>query len=125
MRITQSCPSLLKAILQGRSGCQINVKSMLGGEKQSDRRKAKTLELNGAARSAPAESQRLNRALIVQGRHHRDLPHSHLIHRPSFVQSYEEHILLLLNPEMRKKKTPLEIQWKQHLSLVLKQNALL
>lgn len=40
---------LLKAILRGRSGCQKNLKSMLGGEKLSDRRKAKTLELNRAA----------------------------------------------------------------------------
>lgn len=44
-----SLHSLLKAILLGRSGCQKNEESMLGGEKLSDRRKAKTLELSRAA----------------------------------------------------------------------------
>lgn len=53
--------------------CQINARSLLGGEKQSDRRKAKTQELNRAARSAPTESRRPNRALIVWGRHPRVL----------------------------------------------------
>lgn len=57
MRVSLHSP--LKAILPGRSGCQKNEKSMLGGEKLSDRRKAKTLELNRAAWSAPTESRRV------------------------------------------------------------------
>lgn len=62
---------MLKAVIRyelhhlaGQIG-QMNARSLLGGEKQSDRRKAKTQELNSAARSAPTESQRPNRALIV------------------------------------------------------------
>lgn len=99
-----SLHSLLKAILRGRPGCQKNEKSMLGGEKLSDRRKAKTLELNRAAWSAPTESRRANRALIVRGRHRSDLlsvaPHFRLIHGPPFIQSYEEHAVLLLYLEV-------------------------
>lgn len=99
-----SLHSLLKAILLGRSGCQKNEESMLGGEKLSDRRKAKTLEISRAAWSAPTESRRANRALIVRGRHRSDLlsvaPHFRLIHGPPFIQSYEEHTVLLLNLEV-------------------------
>lgn len=82
--------------------CQINARSLLGGEKQSDRRKAKTQELNRAARSAPTVTAAKQSAHCLRQTPPSSAlcrPHSHLIHRPPFIQNYEEHILLLVTPE--------------------------